>query len=47
MIEVANSYFMLYLGFRQGLVQDSLSCHGKSEDRVLEFLNISPALLEV
>lgn len=37
MTEVANSYFMLYLGFRQGLVQDCLSCHGKSEDRVLEF----------
>lgn len=37
MIEAANSYFMLYLGFRQGLVQDNFSCHAKSEGRVSEF----------
>lgn len=35
-IEAANSYFMLDLGFRQGLLQDNLSCSAKSEDRLSE-----------
>lgn len=46
MIEAANFYFMLYLGFKQGLARDSLSCLAKSEDKISEFLNYFTSFAE-